>query len=78
VSRWDGDENTFYFQFRLTPDLNGRVTKTATLVWGADNGPLKVEAWTQGTGNKTSEFPRTDEGYDLALAAARDHMGAPA
>lgn len=74
ISRWDGDENPFYFHFRLTADLKGRVTKTATLVWGADNGPLKVEAWTQGTGSKPTEFPRTDEGYDLALAAAHNHL----
>ncbi len=74
VSRWDGDENPFYFHFRLTPDLKERVKKTATLVWGADNGPLKIEAWTQGTGNKTSEFPRTEEGFELALSEANKHL----
>ena len=78
VMRWDGDDNPFYFHFRLTPDLTGKNTKTAALVWGAKNGPLKVEAWTRGTGTKTSEFPRTDEGYYSALEYMQDHLWEPA
>ena len=75
VNRWDGDENPFRFYVRVGPKYDGaHQDRTATLVWGAKDGPVKAECWTHGKNTVTAVFPRTEEGWREALAHARAHL----
>ncbi len=73
VNRWDGDDNPFYFRVRVGP--KGGRQFTATLEWGATSGPVKAVCFTSGKGEKSTPFPRTEEGWREALAFARAHLG---
>lgn len=75
VSRWDGDDNPFYFHVRVGPEHDGSHRNyTAALVWGATDGPVKAECWTHGKGTAVYLFPRNEDGWRDALARARAHL----
>lgn len=76
VSRWEGEENGFYFTVRVSdPHVSGqRSARTAQLEWGVKSGEIAAVLWTYGKGDVKTRFPRTAEGFALALAAARAHL----
>ena len=75
VSRWDGDENPFYFMVRVHDRAKDeRQARSAHLVWGAVDGPVKAECWTYGKGTAVYLFPRNEDGWRDALAHARAHI----
>lgn len=74
VSRWDGDDNSFHFCFRLDALTKGSKDYTATLDWGAERGELQVETWTRNKGHSKTAFPRNIRGFREALAFAREHL----
>lgn len=73
MARWKGDINEVYFRASVRQD---GWDKTATLIWGHNDGPIKTELWVKGKGNvKTPEFPRSLDGLNDAWAAAVKHIG---
>ena len=76
VSRWEGDDNPFHLSVRIDPSHkeSPHADRTASLVWGAENGLLRVDLWTRNKGNTRHPFPRTLEGLAEALAFAQAHL----
>ena len=76
VMRWDGDENTFYFNISVRPNpySGKRYDHTATVVWGPQHGPIRLERWVRGQGTEKVEFPRTIAGLEEAWEAGERHL----
>lgn len=71
VDRLDGDTNNHYIHYKLPLSNDNR---NAYLSWGSEHGDLKLELWTRGVGSTNLTFPRTQDGFVVALAATQSHL----
>jgi hypothetical protein len=53
-----------------------KANHSASLAWGVEAGPLRLELWVRGKGNTKTEFSRTREGILNAWEAAQAHLAA--